>query len=809
MRILYCNKYNFPFSGTEVYLFELMEMMRARGHEVALFSMAGLRGEPSPYDQHLVPNIDFKAEKQNIFEHVVQAGHAIYSTEARSKLRGMIADFKPDIAHVRNIYHHLSPSIFWELKSHDIPVVYHLNDFKLLCPTYNMVSHGKACDKCKNGKFWHVLNEGCYKGPIGSTVVLAAEAYLHKWLRTYETCIDCFLAPSEFVRQQLIENRWDAGRIKVLPHFQKLPLQITSPGLHSPILYFGRLSPEKGIEDLLRAMQQLPNVRLRIAGEGPQRIDLEVLKDKLLLHNVEFIGQLAGRTLEEEITSSQFTVLPSRAYETLGKTILESYALGRAVVASDLGSRRELVQAGDTGLLYRPGDVNDLVEKLSFLSERPGLASIMGAAGRDLVERHYRPEDHYERMLAIYEQLIFQKKSLVRFAAMSLKGRSLRVAFIGGRGVGSKYSGIESYYEEAGKQLVDLGHEVTVYCRTYFTAKMRTYEGMRVIRLPTIRTKHMETAVHTLLSTLHASFSDFDIVHFHALGPALFSFIPRLFGKKTIVTVQGLDGQRTKWGKLAKSVLRMGERAAIGFPDATMVVSRTLRQHYRAQYGVETRFVPNGTHIRERLPAQYLPKWGLEKDKYILYLGRFAREKNCQLLVDAYKRLDTPVKLVFAGGSSYSDPYARELRKHESSSIIFLDWLSGEALDELLTNAMLFALPSEVEGLSLALLDAMSAGVCVLTSDIPENTEVVEGAGYTFRSGDPNDLQRMLQRLMFDPKLRETSSHAAQLRIRESYLWPNIAQQIEEVYRSVTEKSMAEKFKKSVTTEHKEFKDAA
>ncbi len=556
-------------------------------------------------------------------------------------------------------------------------------------------------------------------------------------------------------------------------------------------------------------MEQLPNVRLRIAGEGPQRIDLEALKDKLLLQNVEFIGQITGRTLENEIVASQFTVLPSRAYETLGKTILESYALGRAVVASDLGSRRELVHEGKTGLLHEPGDINDLAEKLSLLSHQPELASTMGAAGRDLVEKHHRPEDHYERMLEIYEQLILQKKSLVHSAAMPLKERSLRVAFIGGRGVGSKYSGIESYYEEAGEQLVDLGHEVTVYCRTYFTAKMTRHKGMRVIRLPTIRTKHMETAVHTLLSTLHASFSDFDIVHFHALGPALFSFIPRLFGKKTIVTVQGLDGQRMKWGKLAKSVLGMGERAAISFPDATMVASRTLRQHYRSTYGVETTFVPNGTYIRERLPPQYLPKWGLEKDKYILYLGRFSREKNCQLLVDAYKRLDTPVKLVLAGGSSYSDSYAEKLRKHESSSIIFLDWLSGEALDELLTNAMLFVLPSEVEGLSLALLDAMGAGVCVLASDIPENTEVVEGAGYTFRSGDLNDLQRMVQRLILHPKLRKAASRAARLRIQENYLWPKVAQQIEDVYRSVTGKSTAGKFKKSVNTEPKEFKDAA
>jgi glycosyltransferase involved in cell wall biosynthesis len=344
MKILYCNKYNFAFSGTEVYLFELMELMRSHGHKVALFSMSDSRAETTSYDRHLAPNIDFKAGRKDVFERITQASHAIYSPQARRKLRGMIADFKPDIAHVRNIYHHLSPSILFELKSQGVPVLYHVNDFKLLCPSYNMVSHGGACNKCKGGKFWHVVNEGCYQGSTGSTAVLAAEAYVHKWLGTYETCVDQFLAPSQFVREKLIENGWDASRIQVLPHFQEVLTAITNPRMPPSILYFGRLSLEKGVDDLLRAMQHVPNIRLRIAGDGPQRVELEALKSKLRLQNVEFLGQLAGGALDREISSSQFTVLPSRAYETLGKSILESFARGRPVVASDLGSRRELVQ---------------------------------------------------------------------------------------------------------------------------------------------------------------------------------------------------------------------------------------------------------------------------------------------------------------------------------------------------------------------------------------------------------------------------------------------------------------------------------
>ena len=185
-----------------------------------------------------------------------------------------------------------------------------------------------------------------------------------------------------------------------------------------------------------------------------------------------------------------------------------------------------------------------------------------------------------------------------------------------------------------------------------------------------------------------------------------------------------------------------------------MVVSETLRRYYQDRHGRSAVCVPNGTHLRDRRPASRLSDWGLEPEQYILFLGRFSPEKNCHLLVDAYERIDTSVKLVFAGGSSYTDRYVDELQQHASDRIRFLPWVGGDELDELLTNAMLFVLPSDMEGLSLALLDAMGAGVCVLTSDIPENRELVEGAGFTFRAGDTNDLEQVLRRLLADPHAR-------------------------------------------------------
>jgi len=795
MRILFCNKYSFPFSGTEVYLFELMDLLRSQGHEVALFSMADPRARPMPYDKWFVPHIDFKDRTAGLLSRVKLAAHAIYSTAARHRLRQLIAEFRPDLAHIRNIYHHLSPSILWELKARGIPVLYHLNDFKLLCPTYNLVANGRACDKPCIGKYWKVFSKGCYAGSSSASMVLVAEAYFHHWLGTYDKCVDHFLTPSRFARDLLVKNGFAADKITVLPHFQKLQNQTPAPDANAPVLYFGRLSPEKGVADLLRAMQPLPHIKLQIAGAGPDRGALQQLAKELDLGNVEFTGHVEGKVLDQTIAAARFTVLPSRAYETLGKSILESYAWGRPVVASDLGSRRELVHERETGLLFQPGNIGQLTDAISYLASRPQLTEEMGAAGRRWVETHHSPEDHYRQLMQLYERMVPPSPR------PGVRKPPVRVAFIGGRGVVSKYSGIEAYYEEAGKSLAEMGYEITVYCRTYFTPAMPVHNGMRLVRLPTIRSKHLETAIHTLLSTLHVMFSDCDIVHYHALGPALFSFLPRLAGKKTIVTVQGLDWQRKKWGAFAALILRAGASAAGHFPNETMVVSQTLQKYYRERHGTETTYIPNGAAIRERSRPIRLPQWGLIPDQYILFLGRFSPEKNCHLLIDAYEHVQTPARLVLAGGSSHASIYTENLRRHQGGQILFMNWVSGEALNELLSNAGLFVLPSDLEGLSLALLEAMGAGVCVLTSDIPENREVVDDVGFTFRAGDVDDLIRKLEVLLSNSEVRRAAGRDAQQRIQQRYLWPQIAAEIGRVYDKLADRETIRKQPAPVTSE--------
>lgn len=778
MRILYCNKYNFAFSGTEGYLFSAMNMMRQRGHETALFSMADPRGDPTPYDRYFVASRDFQRAK-GFVSRARLAAHAIYSFEARRKLRALIQDFRPDVAHVRNVYHHLSPSIFWELKAQRVPIVYHLNDFQLLCPSYNMVSKGRACERCKGGTFLNAVYERCYSGGSAKSVVLATEAYVHRWLGTYDKCVDLFLAPSEFVKNKLIEHGWTADRITVLPHFQEASASPEPPVSTGTALYFGRLSAEKGVEDLLQAAAEVPYLDIVLAGDGPDRDKLETLASLLSLRNVSFTGHVTGSALQSLIAQSQFTVFPSHAYETFGKSILESYAQARPVIASDLGSRRELVCHGETGILYHRGDSAQLAAAMKYLSARPELSRDMGKNAFRLVRTRYSPERHCDALIKIYESLTHKTPCAIR---PNLITRPLRVAFIGGRGIIGKYSGVESFYEKAGQALAAYGHEITVYCRSYFTPEQKESAGIRIERLPTIRTKHLDTFVHSLLSTIHACFSDYDIVHYHTLGPSLFSIVPRVFGKKTVVTVQGLDWQRKKWSWFARLVLKAAEWTSVHFPNRTIVVSHNLEQYYGQRYGREVSYIPNGADLVHPKGGPHLARFDFEPDNYVLFLGRFSPEKNLDLLIRAFEGVDTPMKLVLAGGSSHTDEYVGRLQSHAGVRIKFLDWLSGSALRDVLTNAALFVLPSDMEGLSLALLDAMGAGVCVLASDVPENREVVGDAGFTFIAGDALDLQRKLTSLLSDAGLRYRTGEQARERIRQHFLWSRVTNDLEQVY---------------------------
>ncbi|MBD3335388.1 MAG: glycosyltransferase, partial [Candidatus Eisenbacteria bacterium] len=365
--------------------------------------------------------------------------------------------------------------------------------------------------------------------------------------------------------------------------------------------------------------------------------------------------------------------------------------------------------------------------------------------------------------------------------------RPLRIAMVGQKGIPATYGGIERHVEEIGTRLVERGHEVTVFSRMHYTKHSGIYRGVRNLRYPSLNTKHLDTISACSLATMRSILGRFDVVHFHALGPSVFAWLPRLRRAKTVVTVHGLDWQRGKWGKLAQFFLRKCELAAVRFPNRTIVVSKTLRTYFKDRYGIDTVFIPNGTNPGPRLPPNKIKRYGLDKNPYILFVGRLVPEKGCHYLIEAYRRLNTDLKLVMAGGSSFSDGYVESLERLRAGDdkIRMLGYVYGDVLDELWTNAYFVALPSILEGQAIALIEALSYGKCVLLSDIPENLEVVEDNAVTFRSRDVDDLQQKMKMLLENPqRVKEVADRCSRLAV-EQFSWPKIVEATEEVYYEV------------------------
>lgn len=358
----------------------------------------------------------------------------------------------------------------------------------------------------------------------------------------------------------------------------------------------------------------------------------------------------------------------------------------------------------------------------------------------------------------------------------------MKIAMIGQKGIPALYGGIERHVEEIGRRLAARGHDVSVYCRLHYTPAGGRYHGVRLVRLPSVNTKHLDTATHVTLSTLHALFQDYDVVHFHALGPSVLAGIPRLFGSPTVVTVHGLDWQREKWGRLASWVLKRCEGPAVAFPNRTIVVSRTLQTYFADHHHKATVAIPNGTVLPEPRPAHRILKFGLTSKRYVLFVGRLVPEKGVHFLCEAFSRLDTDLTLALVGGSSGSDDYVEQIRRYEGPRVKLLDYVYGEALEELWSNAYCVVQPSTLEGLSLSLLEALSYGRCVLISDIPENLEVTEDCAFTFKNRDVDDLARQLGRLLAEPALVRTYEQRAKQHIADHYSWDRVVDATERVY---------------------------
>lgn len=371
----------------------------------------------------------------------------------------------------------------------------------------------------------------------------------------------------------------------------------------------------------------------------------------------------------------------------------------------------------------------------------------------------------------------------------------LSIIMLGHKRIPSREGGIEIVVEELSTRMVALGHDVTCYNRgghhvsgkEFDDENKRTeYKGVKFKTVPTINRKGLAAMSSSFFGAIMATFSRCDVVHFHAEGPCAMLWLPKLFGKRCVATIHGLDHQRAKWGKFASAYIMLGEKCAAKFADEIIVLSEGVQKYFMDTYGRETKFIPNGVNRPEIREAQLIKEqFGLEKDDYILFLGRLVPEKGLRYLIEAFKQVKTDKKLVIAGGSSDTDAFTNELKSmaKDDSRIIFTGFVQGQMLDELYSNAYVYTLPSDLEGMPLSLLEGMSYGNCCLVSDIDECASVAEDKVVIFKKSDVDDLREKLQKICDDEILVKRYKTDAADFICTKYNWDAVTEETLKLYR--------------------------
>lgn len=377
------------------------------------------------------------------------------------------------------------------------------------------------------------------------------------------------------------------------------------------------------------------------------------------------------------------------------------------------------------------------------------------------------------------------------------KGKKLKIAMLGHKRIPSREGGVEIVVGELATRMSLLGFDITCFNRrghhvsgaTFDEKETKEYHGVKLKSVWTFDKKGLAAMTSSFSGALRAAIGKYDVVHFHAEGPCAMMWIPKLFGKKCVATIHGLDHQRAKWGGFASWYIRTGEKCAVRFADDIIVLSENVQQYFKNTYNRDTVFIPNGVLPVENKEADEITSlYGIHKNDYILFLGRLVPEKGVKYLIQAYKELESEKKLVIAGGTSDSEEHLKELiaLADGDSKIIFTGFVQGRVLEELYSNAYIYVLPSDLEGMPLSLLEAMSYSNCCLTSDIPECTSVLGEFGNTFKKGDVSDLKNKLQQLCDDSSAVEYFKKRAATYICSRYDWNNITKETLQLY-GVTE----------------------
>ncbi|MCM1200934.1 MAG: WecB/TagA/CpsF family glycosyltransferase [Bacteroides fragilis] len=375
----------------------------------------------------------------------------------------------------------------------------------------------------------------------------------------------------------------------------------------------------------------------------------------------------------------------------------------------------------------------------------------------------------------------------------------LWIAMIGHKRIPSREGGVEIVVEALAVRMAAMKHRVEAYNRyghhvsgkkydeEYGRGDKKYYKGIRIRIVPTFRSSKLNAIVYSFFATLRTLFKPYDVLHYHAEGPCAMLWLPKLFGKRVVATIHGLDWQRAKWGKFASRVIRFGEKMAASYADEVIVLSENVQRYFKDTYGRDTVFIPNGIDRPVRERAELITeKFGLEENGYFLFLARIVPEKGLHYLIEAFRELDTDKKLVIAGGNSQAVDYMEKIHRMAAADerIVMTDFVQGKVLAELFSSAYAFVLPSDVEGMALSLLEAMSYGNCCLVSDICENTEVVEDKAVTFRKGNVGDLREKLQYLLDNPEIAERYRRESSDFICGKYNWNDVVEKTLGVYRN-------------------------
>jgi glycosyltransferase involved in cell wall biosynthesis len=402
MRILHVNKFLYRRGGAEAYMLDLAHLQAATGHDVSFFATRHPRNEPSSLEAHYPEYLELNPPPASWPTRVKAAARIFYSRVAETGLAHVVDAVRPDVVHVHNVYHHLSPSVLRPLRDRRIPTVMTLHDFKLACPTHRFMANGAVCEACVPRRFHMAAVKRCHQGSLPASALNGLELAIHTALRMYGP-VNLFLCPSRFLEEKMRASRVFPERLRWIPNFVDVAAIEPKAAAGGGVVYAGRLSEEKGVETLVRAAARL-TCDVHVAGEGPERGSLERLAASVGARNVVFHGHVSREEVHRLVRSAAVAVMPSRGYENAPMGILEAFACGVPVVGTAHGGIPELIDAGVDGELVPPGDDRELAAALDRLVADPAAAWEMGRAGRRRVEDRFSPGGHLERLGELYEE---------------------------------------------------------------------------------------------------------------------------------------------------------------------------------------------------------------------------------------------------------------------------------------------------------------------------------------------------------------------------------------------------------------------